>query len=230
MRHRVTHDLLHLRDLVLGRSTLRGIRAHHVGAYRRMADVSGDVDRTAALAQQVQVLRKCLEAPVDAAFQHIERHAFDLREVAHRDVAIGFAARGDREAAVADHSRRHAQRGRGFQRLVPGDLRIEVRVAVDDAGHQRQAFCINDLRGWLAQVCANSGDAAVLHGKVLHGRVGAAAVEQQRVADQQVGHAVCLRRFSATGQRTAVPFRAAACRHRSRCRSPHRSRTGFGPS
>ena len=52
-------------------------------------------------------------------------------------------ARRDGEAAVADHRGGDAERGRGRGPRVPGDLRVVVRVVVDDARHQRQAVGVD---------------------------------------------------------------------------------------
>ena len=109
-----------------------------------MANVGGGIDHTAFAAQHRQIFIKGFKAPVDAAFKNLKRHALDLRQVAHRHVTVSRLARGNGKAAVANHSGCDAQRGRGFERRIPGDLRIKMGVAVDDAGHQRQACSIND--------------------------------------------------------------------------------------
>ena len=58
-------------------------------------------------------------------------------------LAVGGAARRDGEAAVADHRGGHAERGRGRDPRIPGDLRVVVRVVVDDARHQREAVGVD---------------------------------------------------------------------------------------
>ena len=73
--------------------------------------------------------------------------------------SVGPAGR-DREAAVADHRRRDAERRRGPQRRVPGDLRVEVGVAVDDAGHsagRRHRSCALPPRAELRADDSRSG-------------------------------------------------------------------------
>ena len=40
-----------------------------------------------------EVLRKGLEPPIDALAQDVERHALDLREIAHRPLAVLGLAR-----------------------------------------------------------------------------------------------------------------------------------------
>jgi hypothetical protein len=95
--------------------------------------------------QHRHVLRDAFEVPADALAQHIQRHAFDLGEIAHDEFAVRRPARRDREAAVADDGGGHAQRRGRAQGAVPGDLRVVVGVVVDDAGHQRQAVRIDVL-------------------------------------------------------------------------------------
>ena len=69
--------------------------------------------RGAVALEHVEVLRDGLELPADAGAQDLERHAFDLGEVAHDPLAVGGAARRDGEAAVADHRGGDAERGEG---------------------------------------------------------------------------------------------------------------------
>src|SRR5207249_5542377 len=54
-------------------------------------------------------------------------------------LALPRRARGDAEAAVAHHGARHAEGDGRRERRIPGDLRVVMRVEVDDAGHEREA-------------------------------------------------------------------------------------------
>jgi hypothetical protein len=190
VRHRVADDRLHLRDLARGRLAARGVGAHHVGAHGGVADVGGDVGDAAAPAQLPHVVGEGLEAPVDAGAQGVDRHAFDLREVPHRQLAVGGPARRDREAAVADHRRRHAEGRRRRKRRVPGDLGVEVGVAVDDAGHQREAGGVDRSRRIDGQALCHGDDPAAVDRDVASERRTAAAVDDERVAKDEVDHAV----------------------------------------
>ena len=183
--HRAAHQRLHLRHFA-GRRGARGrIGAHHVSAHRRMAHIRRHVDGAAPSPQLSQVLGKGFETPADAAAQHVERHAFDLRQVAHRQIAVARSAWRDREAAVADHCRRHARGRRRPQARVPGDLRVVVGVAVDDARHQHQTAGVDHLRRIAWQVGSDRDDAAGGHRHVEPQRAGAAAVAHLRAADEQ---------------------------------------------
>jgi hypothetical protein len=96
----------------------------------------------------------------------------------------------DREAAVADHGGGDAERRRGRERRVPGDLGVEVGVAVDDAGHQRQAVGLDDAPGTLrvADARRDAHDPSLGDGDVGPSGRRAAAVEQLGAADQEVDH------------------------------------------
>ena len=182
--HRFAHDCLHLCDLDCRGGALGRIVSHHIGAHAAVADVGGDVDRTALAPKLRQVLGKGLELPRDAPAQHVQRHALDLGQVAHRDVAVLRLARRDGEAAIADHRRRHAQRRRGPHTRIPGDLGVEVGVAVDDARHQAQAVGLDHLACRCAQVGPDLSDAAISDGDILDRRRAAGAVEDQGVAEK----------------------------------------------
>jgi hypothetical protein len=152
-----------------------------------MAGEHRDVERAAQALEHVEVLRHAFEVPAHAGAQHVERHAFDLRQVAHHQLAVAFAARGDGEAAVADDRGGDAEARRGRSPAVPGELRVVVRVVVDDARHQRQALGVHrDHRG--PENMAHLHDAPVLHRHAAAPRRGAEAVDQNHVADHEVEH------------------------------------------
>src|SRR5436309_3433638 len=81
--------------------------------------------------QGVDVLGEGLEAPGDAGLERLDRHAFDVLEQSHDDVAVLRQRRRDTEAAVAHHDARDAVPARRGQVAVPEDLRVVVRVDVD---------------------------------------------------------------------------------------------------
>jgi hypothetical protein len=187
--HRFADEGLHLRDFRLRGRALRRVVAHHVGADAAVSDVSGDVDHAPLAPKLRHVLGERLEFPCDALPQHVQRHALDLREVAHRDVAVLRLARRDRESAIADHRRSHAERRRRPDMRIPSDLGVEVGVAVDDARHQRETVGCDHLAcRRAAERGANRGDEAVGDGNVVDCRGAAGAVIDQRVAEEQAVH------------------------------------------
>ena len=131
----------------VGGGALRRVVAEHERPHRGVADERGHVGHHAAPLQRVEILRIGLEVPAHARPQRLERHALDVGEVAQREVAIVGPARGDREAAVADDDRGHAERGGRRGERVPGELGVVVRVDVHDAGRQREAARVHALAG-----------------------------------------------------------------------------------
>ena len=184
--HRFAHDGPHLRDFGRGGGALERVVSHHIGAQAAVADVGGDIDRTALAPKLRQVLGKGLELLCDASALHVHRHALDLGKVAHRDVAVLRLARRDGEAAIAGPRRGHAQRRRGPHTRIPGDLGVEVGDAVDDAGHQAKPAGLDHLVCGCAQVGPDLSDAAVSDGDILDRWRAAGAVEDQGVAKNTV--------------------------------------------
>ena len=117
--------------------------AHDISADRRMADENRDVDSAALALEHLQVLRDGFEIPAHTGAQHLERHALDLREVLHHELAVARAAGRDGEAAVADDRRGDAERRRGRRPRIPGELRVVVRMVIDDAGHEREPVAVD---------------------------------------------------------------------------------------
>ena len=143
--HGAAQQVGHCGYLGIAGGTFGGLGAHDEGAQRGVAGKAGDVGADTVLFQHVEILRKALELPADTGTQRIERHAFDMGEVAHREIAILRLAGGDGEAAIAEHGRRDAECRRGIDERVPGDLGIVVGVAVDDAGREGEASGLDRL-------------------------------------------------------------------------------------
>src|SRR5438876_817912 len=121
--------------------TGRRLLAHHVEAHGGVPDERADVDRGAAPLDRAQELAEGLEGPVgaDPRAQRVERHTLHLLERAKHEVAMRGPRRGDAEAAVPHHHRGDAVPGRDGQHAIPEDLRIVVRVDVDEAGTDDRA-------------------------------------------------------------------------------------------
>ena len=143
---RLLHQRAHAATLVPGRRALRGFGAQHGGAHRRVADENAGVRIAALAAEQREIVRESLEAPIDPRFQGHDRHALDLGEIARDLLApVGRAGR-DAEAAIAHHDGGHAERGRGRRPALPGELRIIMGVNVDDARRQHEAVGLPPFR------------------------------------------------------------------------------------
>jgi len=144
--HRLSDDPLHRGDLVGTGRPLRRLFAHHVLAHGRMSDERRDVDPERQSRDGIEVLGEALEAPGNPGLQRLEAHAFDVLENARDLGAIRGPGRCDSEAAITHDDRRDAVPGRGRQVRVPEDLRIVVRVDVDEAGAHDQTRAV-DLEG-----------------------------------------------------------------------------------
>ena len=188
MGHGVGHHRLHPGQL-LGRRVLalRGILAHHRGADGRMAGQHRHVGVGAAAAQHAHVFAEALEVPGDALAQRVEVHALDHREIADDEVAHRGRRRHDAEAAIADHRRGDAERRRGRERGIPGDLRVVVRVHVDDAGREHQPVGVDGLVALVADR-TDGDDPAVLDRDVGALGIVAQAVDDGGAADDEIDH------------------------------------------
>ena len=84
----------------------------------------------------VEVLGKRLEVPRDPGLERRDVHVLDVLERVGEQVAVLGAARCDAEAAVARDHRGDAVPRRRRERRIPEDLRVVVRVDVDEPrGH-----------------------------------------------------------------------------------------------
>lgn len=99
--HRLAHQGRHARDLLVGRGALGGLLTHHEGADGGMAGEAGDVRADTLLLQHIEILRKALETPAHASPQRLQRHALDMGQVAHGEIAVPRLAGRDGEAAIA---------------------------------------------------------------------------------------------------------------------------------
>jgi hypothetical protein len=152
--------------------------------------------------------REALELPADAGAQRVERHALDMGEMAHGEVAIGRLAGRDGESAIAQHGRGDAERRRGIDERVPGDLGIVVGVAVDDAGRQGQAASRHRLLG-RAELATDLGDLPAGHPEVAaHGRAAGPVVDFG-ILDDQVKHFGSLDFRHGVTRRQPFPVRSA---------------------
>ena len=124
---------LHLDDLGLVRLALEGLLAHHPHPDRAVPDQRRDVDAQPRL-DRLQVVLERLPGPVDPLLERGHRQVFDLPEHAAQPVALRFLERRQRQRAVAGHDGRHAVLQRRSRLAIPAELRVVVRVRVDEPG------------------------------------------------------------------------------------------------
>ena len=107
-----------------------------------------------------------------ALFERGERHALDLREHAARVVGVGVVQWCEAEAAVAADHRRDAVNVRRRRERIPEELRVVVRVRVDEAGAHDETGRVEVWCAASASVPAghDRDDASAAHSDVTCGR------------------------------------------------------------
>ena len=108
--------------------------AHDVRAQRRVADIGGVVDRFRQLVDDVHVLAERRPVPGDRSADGFGGDVFGADDVAQNHVALLGRAGREREAAVAHDGGRDAVPAGAASERIPEDLRVHVRVPVDETG------------------------------------------------------------------------------------------------
>ena len=184
--HRLAHVVGHPGALLGSRVALRGGVPHDVAAERRVPDVDRRVDTETAV-EDLEEGREGLPVPGEPAPEHTRRHALDLGEELGQPGAIGRPARGDRVAAVARHHRRDAVVAGGGPERLEGELRVVVRVHVDDAGHHDEP--VGGDRPPRARQAPDVGDHARLDADVGDPHRQARSVDHPATFDDRIeGH------------------------------------------
>jgi len=136
-----------------------------------------------------QVLGERLELPGDAALEDLERHALDLGQVR----IVSSRSCGRHGAIVKPQLPITAvvtpRLGEGRTLRIPGELCVEVRVAVDDSGHQREVAGVDHLTRISPERRTDRADVPVADAR--SARDGAAPLPSLKrgAANQQVIHA-----------------------------------------
>ena len=128
------------RDLVVGGGALVGVVAHHEEAQRGVTDVRGEVHRRCRAARPTRGTRGRSRSPTGcrrrASATSMSSTFSSVRAISSR---CSGTRRRDREAAVAGDDGGDAVEARRRERRVPEDLRVVVRVDVDEARARRRA-------------------------------------------------------------------------------------------
>ena len=157
---------------LLGRRLVAdAVGAHHVAAQRAVADHEPDVERDPAV-ERAEVVGERAPVPRHAVLERGERHALDLRHHPAEVVGVVGRDRREREAAVAGDHARDAVQVRRARGRVPEQLRVVVRVRVDDAGRDHEAAGVDRLGRVVGHV-ADLDDAAVADARRRPGAPGA---------------------------------------------------------
>src|SRR5215469_18587305 len=181
--HAVTHEVLHLLDLVIGRSALLAVVTHDVMAHRSVTDHIADIDAE-VMVELVEILRETLPAEFDRA-QYLHRDGFDIGEELGQPFLFAAAHRRQRQRAIAeDDGRSTMVAGIGAQR-VPGDLGVIVAMVVDKPGRHDPASGVDRPPGGTGQF-ADLGDLPVLDRDIAAEGRHSGAVDDAAVADQEI--------------------------------------------
>ena len=119
------------------------------------------------------------------ASHRLGRDVLDRGQAAREPLAVLGLAGRQREAAVAHHHGGDAVPARAAAERVPGDLRVHVGVAVDEAGRDDQPLGVDLALGRLADA-ADLDDPAVLDADIGADSAAARSVDDGAVFDQEV--------------------------------------------
>ena len=189
--HRIIDQSDHRGDVVAGRRSLvEPTFTHHVRAQRAVSDESSRVRTLRQPIDRVVVLGVRLPVPCQPVENRIARNVLDaLHHLGERRAVLGTTRR-ERDSAVAHDDARHpVPTARGADR-IPGELRIEVRVDVDEARRDEPTLGI-DLTSTRAVDPAvvqsdDLGDPVGLDADVRTSRRSARAVDDGAVTNDDV--------------------------------------------
>ena len=154
-----------------------------------MGHLAAEVDGVRRALDHVEVLAEALPPPRDALDHGRARDVLDaLHEPDEPLVPVG-ARRREADAAAAHHHRGAAVEAARREVRVPRDLRVEVRVDVDEAGRDQLPARV-DLSPPLPRAArgADLGDDVAVDRDVRLARRPTRAVHQRPVPNDQVVH------------------------------------------
>ena len=143
-RDRLLEQAGHRGELVGRRLVADRVAAHHVAPERAVADQETDVQADPVV-DRVEVVAERAPRPRHAVLERGERHALDLRHHPAEVVGVLGVDGREREAAVARDHARHAVQVRRRRGRVPEELRVVVRVRVDEAGGDDEPVGVDRL-------------------------------------------------------------------------------------
>ena len=182
----------HRADLGWGRRAVEPV--HGAGAQGGVADLARRIERGRVAVQRRQIAFEAREKLLRLSPDDVERRrriAVD-RQRREADAAIAGDHRGDALADLAFHQRIAQQRA------------VVVGVGVDEPGRQRQAVGLDFASAFQFRQIAHRDDAIVLDREIAAHTGVAAAVDQQRVADDKIGLGSGVGRHGGSGRRDAT--------------------------
>ena len=184
--HRLAHDLLHERDVVVGRFLEgAGPLSHRIDPHRVVADHDAEIDGVLHGVDGVHVIGKRLPVPCETFMQRRAGNVLDAFHQAHEAIAVGFFHRREADAAIAHDHRGDAVIHGRFQFLVPGNLAVIMGVQVDEAG-RHDGPCGVDHLFCVFGAGPDFGDASVFHADIGANGLAAVAVINKAAGDFEI--------------------------------------------
>ena len=181
--HAVTHQTLHLADLVVRCGAFLALVAHHVVTHRGVADQIADIDPEMVV-HLVEIFGEALPGEFEGV-QHLHRDRFDIGEEFAEPLLLPFPNRRQGERAIAEHDRGRAVVAGKRAERIPGDLRIIVAMIVDKARRDDAAVGVDRARRRPGQF-PDLDDLAVLDRDIAAIGRSARAIDDTTVLDQQI--------------------------------------------
>ena len=182
---RLRHDLGHLLLLGFGRLFFDRSLAHDVEANGTMAHESGHVETGVEALDRVEIAAVIFPIPREAVQNRVLRDVLDRLHHTREEFPVGRLAGRERHATVSHHDRRHAVPTHRRAMGIPTDLRIQMRVNVDEAGCDDVTVRIDLAAASLVDV-ADGRDDAVVDSKVAGDGICARAVHDLSATNYDV--------------------------------------------
>ena len=180
-----THRGRDLRDLVGRRDPfVRAGRAHHRGPDRDVAGVGGEVRKRPDLIETGEVFVESRPVPRHAPEQRLARDGLDDAHHVDDVVARRVVDGRQRVTAVPGHDGRDAVARRRREIGIPEQVRVEVRVRIDEARRDAQSAPVDLVRG-RARVADGADETAPARDVgLVPGAAG--TVDDRRAPDDQI--------------------------------------------
>ena len=163
-----------------------GLSPEYIAAQRGVTGDEPGVERDAAF-ERVEIFAEALPCPRHALFEGLQWHAFDLGHQAPCVVGVDVVQRRERKRTVAADHRRDAVEVRRCREGIPEELRVVVRVRIDEAGAHDESVGIDRVTGGFGDL-AHRHDAAVTQRDVADEAGLARAIDDRGALDQMVEH------------------------------------------
>ena len=178
-RQRLAQQLRHPGDLTRRRSTITRLITHDVIPQGGVSHHPRHVESGPGTLDRIEILGKRLERPVHPRPQRISRHALDVLQRQHDRLARIRTSRRHRIPTIPHNHRRDAMPTRRHQVTIPRDLRVVMRMTVNEPRSQHQPRQIDHRRARPIDI-ADLSDPPRLHPHITPPRNRTRAINQRR--------------------------------------------------